>query len=68
MLTGKELGMCSIYEFIHTFRKSVESPFPDITSEEAVNALNMMKRLKEEIASGIYIINPMITHTFSFKY
>jgi len=47
----KELGMCSIYEFIHTFRKSVESPFPDITSEEAVNALNMMKRLKEEIAS-----------------
>jgi len=60
--------MCSIYEFIHTFRKSVESPFPAITSDEAVNALNMMKRLKEEVASGIYwqLYSNIITYSFSF--
>ncbi|OUM61485.1 hypothetical protein PIROE2DRAFT_12482, partial [Piromyces sp. E2] len=50
-LADKEGGFCSMYEFIYSFRKSVDSPFPPITSKEAVNALKKMKEMKEEIAS-----------------
>ena len=44
--------MCSLYEFIYSFRKSVNSPFPDITSDRVVNALTTLKKMKKEIASG----------------
>ncbi|KAL6598131.1 periplasmic binding protein-like II [Neocallimastix sp. 'constans'] len=46
-----ENGICSIYEFIYSCRNSTDSPFPDITSETTINALNLMKKLKKEIAS-----------------
>ncbi|ORX83229.1 periplasmic binding protein-like II [Anaeromyces robustus] len=46
-----ENGICSIYEFIYSFRDSVDSPFPDIRSETAVKALNYIKRMKNEIGS-----------------
>jgi len=45
--------MCALYEFIYSFRKTPESPFPDLTSEEAINALKMMKKIKDTISSGI---------------
>jgi len=44
----------SIYEFINSYRESNYSPYPDIRSEATIKALQMMKKLKEEIASGLY--------------
>ncbi|KAL6590477.1 periplasmic binding protein-like II [Neocallimastix californiae] len=44
-----EIGICSIYEFIYSFRNSVESSFPNIRSQEAVNALEKMKEIKEKL-------------------
>lgn len=48
-----EVGICSLYEFIYSFRKSKESPFPEITSQEVVDALYKMKEMKEKIGSDI---------------
>ena len=48
-----EIGICSIYEFIYSFRNSVESSFPNIRSQEAVNALEKMKEIKEKLNLGL---------------
>ncbi|OUM58629.1 hypothetical protein PIROE2DRAFT_16035, partial [Piromyces sp. E2] len=45
------MGMCSIYEFMYSFRDRVSDPFPDLLSDNAVKALETMKRLKERISS-----------------
>jgi len=51
-----EVGTGSLYEFIYSFRDNIDDPFPDFRSENALNALKMMKKLKEELASDkIYI-------------
>ncbi|ORX83231.1 periplasmic binding protein-like II [Anaeromyces robustus] len=47
-----ENGICSIYEFIYSFRDSLNSTLPDLRSKNAVNALTYMKKLKDEIGSG----------------
>ncbi|ORX84846.1 periplasmic binding protein-like II [Anaeromyces robustus] len=44
-------GLCSIYEFIYSCRDSIDSPFPEFTSETTVNALKLLKRIKNEISS-----------------
>jgi len=49
------MGMCSLYEFIYSFRNSVDSPFPDIHNEEFSNAIKMIKKLKDEVSRGKYI-------------
>ncbi|KAL6631985.1 periplasmic binding protein-like II [Neocallimastix sp. 'constans'] len=46
-----ETGTCSLYEFIYSFRNSINEPFPEITSSEAIKALTMIKRIKDEISS-----------------
>ncbi|KAL6600107.1 periplasmic binding protein-like II [Neocallimastix sp. 'constans'] len=46
-----EIGMCSLYEFIYSFRNNIDSPFPDIRSQETIESLKMMKTLKQEISS-----------------
>jgi len=45
--------MGSIYEFMYTFRDEIDSPFPKLTSQNAIDSLKMMKKLKEEISSGL---------------
>ncbi|OUM58847.1 hypothetical protein PIROE2DRAFT_15776 [Piromyces sp. E2] len=47
----------SLAEFIYSYRKSVDSPFPNIINEEAVNALEMLKKIKENVASDDEFIN-----------
>ncbi|ORX81965.1 hypothetical protein BCR32DRAFT_267938, partial [Anaeromyces robustus] len=37
LFPDNEIGSCSIYEFIHSFRKSKDSPFPGIESQEAID-------------------------------
>ncbi|OUM67982.1 hypothetical protein PIROE2DRAFT_4399, partial [Piromyces sp. E2] len=41
----------SVYEFIYSYRNSINSPFPDLTSQESIDALNMIRRIKEEVSS-----------------
>jgi len=52
-----ETSMISTRELIYSFRKKKESPFPEYSSQEAVNALNMIKKIKEELASDIIFQN-----------
>jgi len=49
-----ELGFCSLYEFIYSFRKNETSPFPEITSNEAVKALEKIKEIMKKLSSGLY--------------
>jgi len=48
-----ELGMGSIYEFMYSYREEIDSPFPEIISQNTIDSLKMMKKLKEEISSGL---------------
>lgn len=63
LFDGTEMGTCSLYEFIYTFRDEVDSPYPDYNSKEAIEALEMMKTLKEEIASD-EIFKSSISYTY----
>jgi len=45
--------MCSLYEFIHSFRKSPEEGFPEISSDETKEALTTMKKIMNKVSSGI---------------
>jgi len=46
-----ENGICSLYEFLYSYRKDIDSDFPEITSNEAVEALEKIKEMKERISS-----------------
>jgi len=48
LLDESENGICSIYEFIYSFRDSIDDPFPEIRSKTTINALNYLKEMKEE--------------------
>ncbi|ORX89675.1 periplasmic binding protein-like II, partial [Neocallimastix californiae] len=43
--------LSSTYEFIYSYRDTYESSFPDITSQTAINAINKIKQIKEDISS-----------------
>jgi len=58
----------SIYEFINSYRESNYSPYPDIRSEATIKALQMMKKLKEEIASGLFHFTFFFFFFFFLKY
>ncbi|ORX60797.1 periplasmic binding protein-like II [Piromyces finnis] len=47
-----ETAICSFQEFIHSYRETIESPYPDYSSPEALNALNKLKEIMNEISSG----------------
>ncbi|OUM61738.1 hypothetical protein PIROE2DRAFT_12195, partial [Piromyces sp. E2] len=51
LFTNTEIGTCSLYEFIYSYRKSKESPFPELLSQEVINALEMIKKMKNDISS-----------------
>jgi len=46
-------GSASLCEFINSYRDSNSSPYPEITSKEAYNALIKLKEMKDEIGEGI---------------
>ncbi|ORX84270.1 hypothetical protein BCR32DRAFT_266407 [Anaeromyces robustus] len=45
-------GTNTIYEMLYSYRKSVESSYPDMTSQEAANALEMLKKIYTELSSN----------------
>ncbi|OUM68442.1 hypothetical protein PIROE2DRAFT_3900, partial [Piromyces sp. E2] len=48
--TNSEYGSCSIYQFIYSFKESIDSPFPEFSSQEAIEALEMLKKIKCELS------------------
>ncbi|ORX82031.1 periplasmic binding protein-like II [Anaeromyces robustus] len=48
-----EAGVAATLEFIHTFRDNKDDDFPEITSENAVNALKKMKEVKEKASDDV---------------
>ncbi|ORX85084.1 periplasmic binding protein-like II [Anaeromyces robustus] len=54
LFVDDEGGICSIYEFMYSFRNSINSPFPKIPSQEAVDALEKIKEIKNTISSDTY--------------
>ncbi|ORX86781.1 hypothetical protein BCR32DRAFT_275137 [Anaeromyces robustus] len=56
LFDDSDYGTCSIYQFLYSFRNDVKSPMPQLTSQEAIDALEMMRKIKNEISSGILFI------------
>lgn len=56
ILKDGDYGILSIYELINSYRESNSSPYPRINSEMAINALKLMKKLKDQIGSGKFYI------------
>ncbi|ORX80267.1 periplasmic binding protein-like II [Anaeromyces robustus] len=46
-----ETAISSAQEVIYSFRKTVDSPYPDYTSQEALDALNKLKEIKETLSN-----------------
>ncbi|ORX80088.1 periplasmic binding protein-like II [Anaeromyces robustus] len=51
LLNDVESGTCTINEIIYSFRESVDAPYPKLPSKESIAALEMMKKMKDEIGS-----------------
>ncbi|KAG4100518.1 periplasmic binding protein-like II [Neocallimastix lanati (nom. inval.)] len=62
LFSRAEIGTCSLYEFIYSYRDSVDSSFPELQSEESKNAIEMIKKIKDELSSNeIFQSNEMFT-------
>jgi len=48
-----ENGICSLYEFLYSYRNDIDSPFPDLISTEAIEGLEKIKEIKERISSDM---------------
>jgi len=73
LFDSAENGICSLYEFLYSYRDEVNSPFPKITSDEAIEALEKIKELKNRISSDdefkkedMYTINALTSNNFLF--
>ncbi|KAL6605284.1 periplasmic binding protein-like II [Neocallimastix sp. 'constans'] len=64
LFTDNEAGSTTIIEFLHSYRDAINDPFPNFKSPNAVNALKMMKKLKNELSSD-YVFQQNIENTFS---
>jgi len=55
--------MCSIYELLYSCRADYDSPLPELTSKEALDAALLIKKIKDEISSdAIFMSN--LDYTF----
>ncbi|ORX66087.1 periplasmic binding protein-like II [Anaeromyces robustus] len=50
-LINENNGDVPIYEFINSYRESNSSPHPELTSKTTIEALEMLKKIKNEISS-----------------
>jgi len=48
----QEAAIMSALEFIYSFRKTKDSPYPKYTDQEAIDALNKIKEVKDALSSG----------------
>ena len=47
-----ETTLISAQEVIYSFRKTKDSPYPNYTDQEAIDALNKIKEVKNALSSG----------------
>ncbi|KAG4100440.1 hypothetical protein H8356DRAFT_1422913 [Neocallimastix lanati (nom. inval.)] len=53
LFADRKSGIMSALEFIHSFRKTKDSPYPKYTDQEAVDALYKIKEVKDTLASDL---------------
>jgi len=46
----------SLFEFVYSCRDSYNSTYPNPNDKAFIDCLNMMKRIKEEVASGFILL------------
>jgi len=63
MFPENETGTCSILNFIYSSRDTINSTFPEMTSENAIRALEFIKQLKDEFST-----ESSFKSSSSFKY
>ncbi len=49
-----DITMCSIYEYLYSFRETVDSPMPEFNSQRAVEAFEKYDKIKKEVSSRNY--------------
>jgi len=52
LFDDSDMGFYSLYQFIYSCRDSYDSPYPNSQDQSFVDSLNMLKKLKNEIASN----------------
>eukprot|EP00833_Pecoramyces_ruminatium_P006934 jgi/Orpsp1_1/1180966/evm.model.c7180000075273.1 len=68
LFSNPEQTIGSAYEFIHSCRESYESSFPEIKSQTTVEAIKLLKRIKEEISSDeIFRSDPQYSEQLIFS-
>ncbi|ORX84991.1 periplasmic binding protein-like II [Anaeromyces robustus] len=62
-----EDGILTMFEFIHSFRDSNNSTFPDLDSERTREALKTMKKIKDEISTDM-MFSSSVDNSFGLFY
>ncbi|ORX46906.1 hypothetical protein BCR36DRAFT_585012 [Piromyces finnis] len=57
LIPENESNVCSIHEYIYSFRETPQSPFPGYASETAIEALEKFKEIKDRISSTEAFLN-----------
>jgi len=52
MILENENSVCSLYEFVYSFRDERSSPFPHFDSETAYEALEKLVEVKNRVSSS----------------
>jgi len=47
-----DIAMCSIYEYLYSFRETRDSPMPEFNSQRAVEALEKFNKIKNATSSS----------------
>ncbi|ORX79451.1 hypothetical protein BCR32DRAFT_246384 [Anaeromyces robustus] len=53
LFSDNDSGNSSLYEFVNSYRDSNEQSYPEPRSNKTIEAIKMIKKLKEEIGSGL---------------
>jgi len=64
LYTSNDQGLDSIYDFVYSCRDSYDSPYPRPEDKTFVDSLNLLKRLKNEVASDTIFTS---TEDFTFS-
>jgi len=64
LYTDNDQGLDSIYDFVYSCRDSYDSPYPTPEDQTFIDSLNLLKKLKNEVASDIIFSS---TEDFTFS-
>jgi len=52
LMPKNDITMCSIYEYLYSFRETKDSPMPEFNSERAIEALKKFNKIKDATSSN----------------